>query len=222
MKNNSLCSSTFTTFDVSRFRFIQELVIGDECCSFVTTFIISHLMFLEIVRIGENSFTQYKLNYHVNGSKTFTIDSCVKLKYVSIGKYSFSDFGGSFSIKDCPNLSTLIIGDVSSPSYCFYRCSFILTSKILFFSYSYSALPALTELYIGGSAFCDCFTVSFHQLYKLQRISLGEKAFEGLDNGDSSVAFIGTLLVLYPAQIFLCFDLFYPMDLILIIVDQWP
>ena len=193
IKEESLCSIHFTEFSISRFKFIEELIIGDNCCSYVAKFDVSHLMFLTTVKIGENSFTQQKYGHGDMSSKSFTINSCVKLKYISIGRYSFSDFGGSFTIKDCPCLTTLIIGDVSSVSYCFYGCSFILTCKLLFLCCSIVALPALTEIQIGGQAFCDCFTVSFNTLKNLQIIRLGEKAFEGLNKEDSSVAFVSII-----------------------------
>ena len=189
IKKETLCSIHFTEFSVSRFKFIQELIIGDNCCSYVAKFDVSHLMFLTTVKIGENSFTQQKYGHDNKSSKSFTINSCARLKYISIGRYSFSDFGGSFTITDCPSLTTLIIGDASSVSYCFYGCSLILTCKPLFLCCSNVALPALTEIQIGGQAFCDCFTVSFNTLKNLQKIRLGEKAFEGLNNEDSSVSF---------------------------------
>ena len=195
IKKNSLCNNTFTEFSVSRFTFIQELIIGDNCCSNVVKFDVSHLMFLTTVKIGVNSFTQQKNSYGDKSSKSFTINSCAKLKYISIGRYSFSDFGGSFTLTDCPSLTTLIIGDASSDSCCFYGCSFILTCKPLFLCCSNVALPALTEIQIGGQAFCDCFTVSFNTLKNLQTIKLGEKAFEGLNKEDSSVAFVSIIII---------------------------
>lgn len=198
IKKESLCSVYFTEFSVSRFKFIEELIIGDNCCSYVAKFDVSHLMFLTTVKIGENSFTQQKYSYGDKSSKSFTINSCAKLKYISIGKYSFSDFGGSFTLKDCPSLTTLIIGDVSSVSNCFHGCSFILTCKLLFLCCSNVALPALTEIQIGGKAFCKCFTVSFNTLKSLQIIRLGEKAFEGLNNEGSSVTFVSIIIIIIP------------------------
>ena len=197
IKKESLCSTYFTEFSVSRFKFIEELIIGDDCCSYVAKFDVSHLMFLTTVKIGQNSFTQQKNGYGGTSSKSFTINSCAKLKYISIGRYSFSDFGGSFTIQDCPSLTTLIIGDVSSVSYCFYSCSFILTCKPLFLCCSNVALPALTEIQIGGQAFCDCFTVSFNTLKNLQKIRLGEEAFEGSFKEDSSVSFVSIFILFY-------------------------
>ena len=197
IKKDSLCSIYFTEFSVSRFKFIEELIIGDDCCSYVAKFDVSHLMFLTTVKIGQNSFTQQKNGYGDKSSKSFTINSCAKLKYISIGRYSFSDFGGSFTIQDCPSLTTLIIGDVSSVSYCFYGCSFILTCKPLFLCCSNVALPALTEIQIGGQAFCDCFTVSFNTLKNLQKIRLGEEAFEGSFKEDSSVSFVSIFILFY-------------------------
>ena len=190
IKKETLCSIHFTEFSVSRFKFIQELIIGDNCCSYVAKFDVSHLMFLTTVKIGENSFTQQKYGHDNKSSKSFTINTCARLKYISIGRYSFSDFGGSFTITDCPSLTTLIIGDASSVSYCFYGCSRILTCKPLFLCCSNVAIPALSEIQIGGQAFCDCSTVSFNTLKNLQKIRLGEKAFEGLNKEDSSVSFI--------------------------------
>lgn len=195
IKKNSLCSIYFTEFSVSRFKFIEELIIGDNCCSNVVKFDVSHLMFLTTVKIGENSFTQQKYGHDNKSSKSFTINSCARLKYISIGRYSFSDFGGSFAITDCPCLTTLIIGDASSDSCCFYGCSFILTCKPLFLCCFNVALPALTEIQIGGQAFCDCFTVSFNTLKNLQTIKLGEKAFEGDNKEDSSVAFVSIIII---------------------------
>ena len=197
IKKESLCSIYFTEFSVSRFKFIEELIIGDDCCSYVAKFDVSHLMFLTTVKIGQNSFTQQKNGYGGTSSKSFTINSCAKLKYISIGRYSFSDFGGSFTIQDCPSLTTLIIGYVSSVFYCFYSCSFSLTCKPLFLCCSNVALPALTEIQIGGQAFCDCFTVSFNTLKNLQKIRLGEEAFEGSFKEDSSVSFVSIFILFY-------------------------
>lgn len=128
IKNNSLCISTFTAFDMSRFSFLQTISIGDNCCSNVNKFTLSHLMFLKSLEIGKNSFTNSKSSYGTNLRKSFTIDSCVRLVSISIKQYSFSDFGGTFSIHDCCKLETLEIGDISSESYCFYSCSLVLSS----------------------------------------------------------------------------------------------
>ena len=97
----------------------------------MNTFKIDGLNKLNTLKIGINSFSRFKskvllVEYVYN---SFHILNCEELKSIDIGKYSFSDFGGEFELKNLPQLQSINIGTITYNyefSYIFYSSSFII------------------------------------------------------------------------------------------------
>ena len=104
----------------------EPIKIGDECFGSVKTFRIDGLNRLNSLEIGKNSFTQKKNGWGYDNSKSFHILNCESLQYTRIGRYSFSDFGGDFELKNLPQLQSIQIGRIGSDSYNFYYSSFVI------------------------------------------------------------------------------------------------
>ena len=92
---------------------------------------------LKSLKIGKNSFTQVKEDdwnddwdeadkKANNQSKSFHILNCKSLESIEIGKFSFSDFGGQFELKNLPALQSIKIGTIESKSFNFYHSSFVI------------------------------------------------------------------------------------------------
>ena len=93
------------------------------------TFKIDGLNKLNTLKIGINSFTRYKNDIWPNEgeSKSFHILNCEELKSIDIGRYSFSEFGGEFELKNLPQLQSINIGTIGDyDSYNFASSSFII------------------------------------------------------------------------------------------------
>ena len=118
--------SDYTIFDFSRFSIVESIEIGDDCFGSVKTFQIEGLNRLKTIKIGNNSFTQRKNSYGNDKSKSFHILNCESLESIQIGKYSFSDFGGEFELKNLPQLLSIEIGVIKYYSYNFYYSSFVI------------------------------------------------------------------------------------------------
>ena len=61
-----------------------------------------------------------------NANRSFHILNCDELKSIEIGRFSFSDYGGGFELKNLPKLSTIKIGEIGSDSFNFYYSSFVM------------------------------------------------------------------------------------------------
>ena len=90
---------------------------------------IDGLNHLKSMKIGMNSFTHLKSsNWDFgkanNTNRSFHILNCVKLESIEIGRYSFSDYGGGFELRNLPKLSTIKIGEIGFNSSNFYYSSF--------------------------------------------------------------------------------------------------
>ena len=86
----------------------------------VSTFKIDGLTSLTTLSIGSNSFTQHPNEFGNDSSKSFHISNCDNLQSISIGEYSFSDYGGEFELSNLPELQSIVIGNMNSNSYNFY------------------------------------------------------------------------------------------------------
>ena len=113
-------------WDVSLLYNLESIEIGNECSESVQTFKIDGLNQLKSLKIGNNSFTQKKNCDGIDKSKSFHILNCESLKSIQIGKYSFSDFGGDFELKNLPQLQSIQIGTIGSESCNFNANSFVL------------------------------------------------------------------------------------------------
>ena len=102
------------------------------------TFKIDGLNKLNTLKIGNYSFTRYKNDIWPNEdeSKSFHILNCEELKSIDIGRYSFSEFGGEFELKNLPQLQSINIGTIGDydsfdSSNNFYYSSFIIRGILI-------------------------------------------------------------------------------------------
>ena len=129
LKLNDNC--VLNDFDVSLFLDLEELIIGDDCFENVELFKIDGLNHLKSIKIGINSFTKEKDGkVAINRNRSFSILNCNELKSIEIGRYSFSDYGGGFELKNLPKLSTIKIGEIGSGSSNFFHSSFVIKGII--------------------------------------------------------------------------------------------
>ena len=141
--NYSVNSNNYTIFNFSRFIFnysrfklLEELIIGNDCFCSVKTFKINRLNHLKSLKIGNNSFTHFRINDKWsndkvnNRSRSFSILNCIELESIEIGLFSFSDYGGGFELKNLPKLSTIKIGEIGNDSSNFYYSSFVIKGII--------------------------------------------------------------------------------------------
>ena len=124
----SINDDDYTVFDFSRFTLLEELEIRDDNFKYVDTFNIDELNELKSLVIGDRSFSK---NGNTNDeSRSFHILNCVELESIEIGRYSFSDYGGGFELKNLPKLSTVKIGEIGSRSRIFCYSSFVIKGNI--------------------------------------------------------------------------------------------
>ena len=123
--------------NLNRFVNLKSIEIGNDCFESVQTFQIEGLNRLQRLKIGNNSFTQFKSNDFKNDwygsytncrneSKSFHILNCESLKVIEIGRYSFADFGGEFELRNLDNLESIKIGRIGYESRNFCYSSFII------------------------------------------------------------------------------------------------
>ena len=113
-------------FDLSRFIKVKSIEIGDDCFGSVQIFRIDGLNRLKTIKIGNNSFTQNKIDFGNDKSKSFHILNCGSLESIEIGEWSFIDFGGDFELTNLPQLQSIQIGTIGNNSYNFHGSSFII------------------------------------------------------------------------------------------------
>ena len=102
------------SFTLINLNTIESIEIGDDCFENVNEFVIDGLKELKSLKIGNNSFTKEKNSQGNDYSRSFHILNCIELKSIEIGRYSFSDYGGGFELKNLPKLTTIIIGSIES------------------------------------------------------------------------------------------------------------
>ena len=126
-----LCNNlNYTTFNFSRFSILEELIIGNDSFMNVNEFVIDGLKSLRSLKIGSNSFThltsddEWNDDIANNRNRSFSILNCILLESIEIGKFSFSDYGGGFELKNLPKLSTIKIGEIEMDSSNFFYSSF--------------------------------------------------------------------------------------------------
>ena len=113
-------------FELTNKPFLETIKIGDNSCSNAKTFKIDGLTSLTSLSIGSNSFTQHPTEFGNDSSKSFHILNCDNLQSISIGEYSFSDYGGQFELSNLPELQSISIGNMNVTSYNFYSASLII------------------------------------------------------------------------------------------------
>ena len=116
--DSSCNEDTITVVDLSSFKFLRSVVIGNSCFGYVLAFSIVGLNWLESVRIGSSSFGSGGPLWEGSELK---IVNCPQLKSLSIGGCSFFRHNG-FELSELPQLKSVTIkscgGWVQS---CFYN-----------------------------------------------------------------------------------------------------
>ena len=141
----SNCCNNIDGFNLSEFKLVQSILIGDNSFRSIETFSIDGLPRLYRLEIGNDSFTSVTpkhwrvpftnealLQLLNKTNKSFHIINCEKLKSIKIGLFSFSDFAGQFELKGLPALECIKIGtfdDVNNLSSNFHFCSLHLTGN---------------------------------------------------------------------------------------------
>ena len=115
---NSCNDNTMYTVDLSSFKFLRSVVIGNYCFYNVLAFSIVGLNWLESVSIGTYSFGSDGSLWE--GSE-FKIVNCPQLKSLSIGYRSFGRYNG-FELSELPQLKSVTIKSCSGwVQSCFYN-----------------------------------------------------------------------------------------------------
>ena len=128
--NNSMNDAYLTVLDLTRFKRLKKIVIGDECFMNVIEVIITWLYSLESMEIGMNSFTQHKDDYGNDPNGHFYLKNCPKLKSLRVGMHSFSDFS-VIEIENVDALEVIEMGDLNEKSYNFIYASLELRSFLI-------------------------------------------------------------------------------------------
>ena len=105
---NSCNDNTITAVDLSSFKFLRSVVIGNSCFKYVRIFSIVGLNWLESVSIGTYSFGSDGSLWE--GSE-FKIVNCPQLKSLSIGYRSFGRYNG-FELSELPQLISVVMSSL--------------------------------------------------------------------------------------------------------------
>ena len=127
---NSLNDASLTVLDLTRFKRLKRIVIGDECFTYVNEVKLIGLSKLESVEIGVNSFTQHKNSWGNDPNRHFYLKNCPKLKSLKMGRYSFSDYS-VIEIENVDALEVIEMGELNEESNNFYSASLQLSSVIV-------------------------------------------------------------------------------------------
>ena len=104
---NSCNDNNIYAVDLSSFKFLRSVVIGNSCFQYVQLFSIVGLNWLESVSIGDNSFGSDGSLWEVSELK---IVNCPQLKSLSIGYWSFRRYNG-FELSELPQLISVVMGN---------------------------------------------------------------------------------------------------------------
>ena len=102
--DNSCNDNNIYAVDLSSFKFLRSVVIGNSCFGYVLAFSIVGLNWLESVSIGYRSFWDSSTS-SLKGSE-FKIVNCPQLKSLSIGSRSFRRYNG-FELSQLPQLKSV-------------------------------------------------------------------------------------------------------------------
>ena len=103
--DNSCNDNNIYAVDLSSFKFLRSVVIGNSCFRYVLAFSIVGLNWLESVSIGGKSFGSDGSLWEVSELK---IVNCPQLKSLSIGYWSFGRYNG-FELSELPQLKSVEI-----------------------------------------------------------------------------------------------------------------
>ena len=125
-----LNSPSFTVLDLSRFKSVRRIVIGDESFMYVNEVNMTRLSQLESVEIGMNSFTQHKNSSGNDPNRHFYLNGCPKLKSLKIGSLSFADYTVC-EIENVDALEMIEMGELNEESTNFLFASLELKSILI-------------------------------------------------------------------------------------------
>ena len=128
--STSLNDASLTVLDLTRFKRLKRIVIGDECFMYVEEVKLIGLSKLESVEIGKNSFTKYKNGFGENPNRHFYLKNCPKLKSLKMGRYSFSDYT-VIEIENVDALEVIEMGGLDEVSCNFFYASLELKSILI-------------------------------------------------------------------------------------------
>ncbi len=126
---NGVCNDV-TEFDLSKYPLLRSVRIGNNCFRNVDVLNITGLNELKSVEIGMNSFTESRNYYGSNANRHFSLKNCPKLMSLKIGQYSFSDYA-VIEIENVNSLEVIEIGDAKERGYGFYYASLELKSILI-------------------------------------------------------------------------------------------
>lgn len=112
---------------LTRFLYLRELCVDDECFENVNEVKLVGLKKLERVVIGNNCFTQYKNSFGKNPDRHFYLKDCARLRELRIGYVSFSDYAVC-EIESNESLEVVEMGDDNDWSRGFYYASLTMKS----------------------------------------------------------------------------------------------
>ena len=124
MESNICNSNSTTEFILTNYDNMVLIDIGNDNLMYVNTFKIDGLNELRLLRIGNKSFTKHKNFWGDDKSRSFQLLNCAELESIEIDRYSFSDYGGLFELRNLSKLYSINIGDTRIKSFNFYGCSF--------------------------------------------------------------------------------------------------
>ena len=130
VSSNCCHEESVNKLDLREFKYLERLVIGDECFENVDEVKLIGLTELESVVIGSNSFTKHKKSFGENRGSRFFVKDCPSLRELKIGCYSFSDYS-SCEIENVNALEVIEIGRVLDNSFNFYHSSLELKSILI-------------------------------------------------------------------------------------------
>ena len=128
--STSLNDASLTVLDLTRFKRLKRIVIGDECFMYVEEVKLIGLSKLESVEIGMNSFTKKKNSRGDDPNRHFYLKNCPKLKSLKMGCYSFSDYT-VIEIENVDALEVIEMGDLNEYSFNFYSATLELKSILI-------------------------------------------------------------------------------------------
>ena len=105
---NSCNDNNIYVVDLSSFKFLRSVVIGNSCFQYVQLFSIVGLNWLESVSIGSSSFGSTGSLW--KGSE-LKIVNCPQLKSLSIGYWSFRRYNG-FELSELPQLISVVMSSL--------------------------------------------------------------------------------------------------------------
>ena len=97
-----------TELDLSRFKNLTSLIVGDDCFGYVTTMNVVEMDNLESIRIGMHSFGSYE-----RADYSFSVKNCSSLKELRVGPDSFRKWNYT-EFENLPSLEVIQIGYMHS------------------------------------------------------------------------------------------------------------